>query len=749
MKEEKSLDTIRAKFQHRIYPNGNAPVLPGVFCVSVMELTEAFPKGSIECGRTIRVAGTSIPTEDRGGIEYEILGEYEEHPKYGKSIHAKMVCPIMPDEIAGLKAVLGSGMLPGIGPKSAGKIVDYFGTDTLRILESEPDRLLEVKGISEKMVEKIRQSNFPLSRELKEAVLFLQGYGLSTRMALRVGNYFHDQTINEVQKNPFIVIRVPSIGFSHADMLAKNMGLLDATDQRRICAAIEQSLRDIYQEGHMCYSKDAATVKVLTLLGVQANLRNTERVHTAIEEEIREHRVRVYEQDEKQFLYSPEAYDAETMFALGLSNLKRTAATVETGIKRVQEIVHKTCSNLKICLDPTQEEAVVNGLYNKVSIITGGPGTGKTTILKVMCLAYRYIEGKDIHLMAPTGRAARRMSESTGECARTIHSTLGLGVSEHGEEVKSLRELDGLVVVDEASMIDGFLARALVRSLASTARLVVIGDVDQLPSVGPGAVLKNMIESASIPVTQLKKTFRQKGGSAIIANTSRINRGDTNLVEVPGEFAFWPCEEDDQQQNAVAAYLAGVKKYGLESTALLTPFRRHGSLACNTLNPVLQNILNPPSPKKAELVIKTGKKGEEYTQIFREGDPIMAQRNFQGRDISNGDIGRVEKIDKREMKIRFDEDRTFEISGEELYMFELAYAMTVHKSQGSEYDYVVMICSMSHQRMLRRNLLYTGSSRAKNVCVIVGQRLAVEKAILTPDSSRRGSFLKSFLNHYL
>lgn len=754
-KTDKALSTIRARFKYRIYPNAKIKTVPAdAFCVSLMELTEPFSEGNYESGQTIRVAGVSIPSMACGDLTYEIMGEFEESPKYGKSLKAKLVCPIMPSELSGIKAVLSSGIVPGIGPKTAEKIVDFFGKDTLRIIESEPIRLLEMRGISERLINRIRDANFSLSRELQEAVIFLQSHGVPTKTALRIGNHFRDKTEEVLTQNPYRATEVEGVGFVRADAIAKSMGLQDPLDLRRVEAAIHQALLDIYPEGHMCYSQTATRIKALNVLGVAGNAINAETVNAGMDAMIHDRKIVVHEYEQKTFLYLPSSFFAETSTAMSLAALARSRASVEVGSVRIERIVKDACRDLRICLDKTQEEAVVNSLWKKVSIITGGPGTGKTTILKAMVAAYKKIESKEVHLMAPTGRAARRMCESTGERASTIHSALGLTpVEEVGK--KCSVELDGLVVVDEVSMVDGFLMSALAKSLAPTARLVLIGDVDQLPSVGPGAVLKNLIGSGVIPVTRLVKTFRQKGGSVIIANTSRINRGDDQLEEVPGEFLIRHCAEKEQQEEAIRAYLYGVKKYGLSETALLTPFRRHGDLACNTLNPRIQGILNPPDGKKAEIQIHHGKPEDgALPLLFRVGDPVIASMNFLGKDISNGDIGIIEKIEERAMVVRFDAERAYEISGESLFSFDLAYAMTIHKSQGSEYACVVLVCSSAHKRMIKRNLIYTGLSRSKKEVITVTDPPgppgsgALYLAANTPDTSKRGTFLSHFLRMY-
>lgn len=737
------------RFVRRLFPKENVSVSPGDFCVVLMELVFGIKEAA--AGTLIKAKGTILPTSKLGGLAFEMFGEFTIHPQYGPSFDAHIASPILPNELDGLKAVLGMGLIRGIGPKTAARIVERFKDDTLRILEEEPERLLAIKGINERTIALLRESNWGLSRDLQSAVAFLGEKGLSVTLALRVGKMWRGQTIEIVSKNPYALCAVDGIGFIKADEIAKNMGIEEALDARRIEAGVDFVFVEIANEGHLCYSHRSMVLRAMKILRV-GNIAGAEGVVvTVINKMIRDQKIKSLALGDKLFLYSIAGFEAETKTAeILLSLLKKE--TTSNNVVHAGPLVEDKCEEMSVCLAPEQQRAIESALEHKISIITGGPGTGKTTVLKVLLAAYNGDDDKEhrkeLHLMAPTGRAARRMTESTGISATTIHGALGLRINDDGSD-QDLVKLDGMVVVDEMSMVDSYLMFKLVSSLQPTARLVMVGDVDQLPSVGPGAVLKSLIESGVVPVTRLTKTFRQSGGSIIITNAMRINQGDACLEEKIGEYRSVYVTSEEQQATVIREYQENVLKYGQSQTVLLTPLRVRGELSSNTLNAKLQKLMNPARADKNELLLrkkgKDVKNAQDEDSVIREGDPVMAKKNFSHMDISNGDVGRVEEVSGRVVRVYFDAERTYDISGEDLSALDLAYASTVHKSQGSEYACVIMVCSSAHTFMLKRNLLYTGVTRAKNECIVVGDKVAVAHAIRTLDASRRGTFLSVLL----
>jgi len=738
---EKKMETATVKFMRRIYPQTDSIGID-TFCVSLMVLDEPFKE--LGKGEVLKVSGVGIPSTP-SGLVYEILGEYEQHEKYGDSLKAAMVSPIMPTTLSGIKAILASGLIEGIGKKTAEKIVDTFGKETLLIIEAQPEKLLQIKGVSERMVAKIKASNIALSRELHAAVEFLQEKEFSVQMAIRIGKHFRGRTVEVLTQNPYAITEIEGIGFQRADAFARKMGITERLDPRRVEAGLMCCFSEIQNEGHLCYSEKATVVRTLKILGCCITDINTRAINDQIGRAKSNGKIMLHRHDGKDFLYSVGAYRAEDKAAASLSSLIRRKPENRHDEKVIRRLIGNVCNRLMVCLDDLQEAGIVAALMNNVSIVTGGPGTGKTTLLNVLVETFQDFEDLPVTLLAPTGRAARRMSEATGKDARTIHSALGLRPGE-SETSMDVSLFEGLVVVDEMSMVDGYVFKNLVTNLGLSARLVLIGDVDQLPSVGPGAVLKSLIQSGRIPVTRLSKTFRQKGGSAIIGNAARINAGETDLEEVEGEFQMIEINGEEAQQKAVIeAYLDGRKKYGQDNIVLLTPFRKRGALSCNVLNNMLQKIINPESNGNATIKIFGAKEASDQELCFRIGDPVTAKKNFVEKDISNGDVGTVTEIDGRIMHVKFDDDREFDISGEELYAFDLAYATTVHKSQGSEYKMVVMVCSSAHRRMLKRNLVYTGLTRSKIESRVIFDQNALKTAVATVDQERRGTFLASML----
>lgn len=662
------------------------------------------------------------------GIKVEFTGNYAKHPTYGEQFKVESYLEKKPDNDLEIARYLGSGAIKGIGAALASRIVKKFGADTFRIIEEEPECLEQVRGISKRMAQSIAEQ-VEAEKETRQAAMFLQQLGLSMTMATKIRQKYGLQTYAVIKENPYRLAEdIRGIGFKIADEIASRVGVCADSDFR-IRSGILYTLMQVSAEGHTYLPKERLSEKVQELLGIEKEIIEKHYMDLAIERKI----VLKQASDDVQ-IYASVFYNMEHNVALLLNGLNHRYQIKRKDLeKRMDDIQAQT----GMVLEEHQRQAVCEALQNGLLIVTGGPGTGKTTTINSV-IRFFEMEGLDFLLAAPTGRAAKRMSETTGYEARTIHRLLEVNGGIDGDGSFDRNEDHPLetdaVIIDEMSMVDITLMHALLKAVAPSTRLILVGDTNQLPSVGPGSVLKDMIECGKYPVVRLTKIFRQASQSDIIVNAHKINRGEPIALDNKSrDFFFLKRYDADKIINVVLQLvIQKMPKYvnaEMYEIQVLTPMRR-GLLGVEHLNEVLQQYLNPPSPKKAE------KKHGNF--LFREGDKVMqVKNNYQmeweirnrygiavekGTGVFNGDMGVIRTINDLAgvLTIEFDEGRLAEYPYKMLDELELAYAITIHKSQGSEYPAVVLPLLSGPPMLMSRNLLYTAVTRAKKCVTLVG-----------------------------
>ena len=684
-------------------------------------------------------------------------GEMNVHPIYGKQLRVQEYEFTAPSDAASTLKYLSSGAIKGIGEALATRIVKKFGDDTFRIMEEEPERLAEVKGISMRKAMEISGA-VAGKRDLRQAMLFLQQYGISQNLGMKIYNFYQSRLYQVIRENPYrLADDIEGVGFRIADEIATKAGILPDSDFR-IRSGILYVLEQATGQGHTCLPMEQVMQEARRLLGVEIDSMNDRIMDLIMDKKIV---VKTKTQpdtgEEIQMVYSSVSYYTELSIAQMLKDLNiKDTITPEEISRKIQEIE----TEQDISLDERQRLAVSEAVNNGLTIITGGPGTGKTTTIRTI-IRYFEKEGLDILLAAPTGRAAKRMKEATGCEAKTIHRLLelsgmvGEGATSFGRNEDNPLETD-VVIIDEMSMVDVFLMKSLLRALVPGMRLVLVGDVNQLPSVGPGNVLRDMIYSDVFPVVRLEKIFRQAAESDIIMNAHRINAGE--MVEPkPGSRDFLFIKRDNPG-NIVGATitllkdkLPGYVKSNTRDIQVLTPMRK-GLLGVEQLNASLQEALNPPDESKQELAV-----GDF---ILREGDKVMQiKNNYQmewkvlnsyrmpldeGVGVFNGDCGIVREINSytEMITVEFEEGRRVEYEFKQAEELELAYAVTIHKSQGSEYPAVILPLLGGPRMLMNRNLLYTAVTRAKSCVCIVGSVHTFQEMIANEQEQKRYSGLK-------
>ena len=650
-------------------------------------------------------------------------GEWRVDRKYGQQFQCTTWEEVMPATAYGIEKYLGSGLVKGIGPKFARLIVDRFGTDTIDVIETDIERLNEVHGIGAKRIAKIRES-WERQKDIKNVMLFLQGHGVSTAFAAKIYREYGKESIDKVQENPYrLADDIWGIGFKTADGIASRMGY-GKDDHRRCRSGILYTLGQIADEGHCFATEEQLLGKAMDLLEVGG-----EAVSGVLGEMVEAGDVIKDGED----MYLPPFHHAECGAARRLLALRSGSGSLfsepEPDLSHGGGIVY----------DETQLEAVRLAMKSKVMVLTGGPGTGKTTTTKAIIGALRS-SGMKVLLAAPTGRASKRMSEATGMEARTIHRMLEYNPKD-GYQRNAENPLAGdALIVDECSMIDILLMNNLLKAVPDGMRLILVGDIDQLPSVGAGNVLRDIIDSGAVPVIRLTRIFRQAQSSRIVMSAHAVNAGRLpDLSNGRGTDFFFLREEDPEKVaesivGLVSRRLPGAYGIGTDSIQVLTPMQR-GAVGAASLNIALQQALNG----SGELLSRGG-----YT--FRKGDRVMQLRNDYDKDVFNGDLGYITEVNLEDRTLRVDFDgREIEYDSTELDELSLAYATTIHKAQGSEYPVVVIPVMMNHFVMLQRNLIYTGITRAKRICVLIGQVKALSYAIRNLTVQKRNTRLKERL----
>ena len=654
-------------------------------------------------------------------------GEWRVDKRYGQQFQCETWEEVMPATAYGIEKYLGSGLVKGIGPKFAKLIVGHFGTDTIEVIETDIERLYEVPGIGKKRVEKIRES-WEKQKDIKNVMLFLQGFGVSTAYAAKIYRQYGKESIDNVKENPYrLADDIWGIGFKTADGIARKMGY-EMNDERRLRSGLIYTLNQLADEGH-CYAEE----EQLTATAKQLLEADEECIRTAMTHAIETEDLML----DGTAIYLPPFYYAECGTANRLNTLVHTkeAGSIFTARFDLAKLQRET----GIEYDEVQVEAIRQAIASKVMVLTGGPGTGKTTTTKAIIAALQSA-GMRILLAAPTGRAAKRMSEATGMEAKTIHRLLEYNPQD-GYKRNDENPLEGdALIVDECSMIDIILMNNLTKALPTTMRLVLVGDIDQLPSVGAGNVLRDIIDSGVIPVVRLTRIFRQAQSSRIVMSAHAINRGCFPDISngQHTDFFFMKQEEPEKVAETIVSLVCDrlPKAYRQPNANIqvLTPMQR-GVVGAANLNMALQQALN----HNTAALVRGG-----YT--FKEGDRVMQLRNNYDKDVYNGDLGYVRSVDMEERTLTVDFDgQMVEYEASELDELTLAYATTIHKSQGSEYPIVVMPVLMTHYVMLQRNLIYTGITRAKKICVLVGQTKALAYAIHNMKVLKRNTRLKERL----
>ena len=683
--------------------------------------------------------GYEIPMTD--AVELELDGEWV-NGKYGMQLQVEQWREIVPKTKEGVLSYLGSGLIKGIGEKTAAEIVAKFGTGTLDILEKHPERLLEVRGITENKLEDIRTS-FAERRMLRDIMTLLAPFKLTPKTALKIYQHFGPACMDLLKKSPFELCRIPGFGFRRVDAIVRK------TDNRprdpmRIGGALHCTLDEAKgKQGHLFLERETLCKAAFKLLNEKIPLPEMRVRPEEVEKELDGMILNGSVVSMRDNIYHPAVFAQEDETA---SRIARLLAEERPPMKDISAVIETVRTELGLRTSEKQESAVRTAFLYNLSIITGSPGTGKTTVLKIILEVYRRLwPDNKIVLMAPTGRASRRMAESTGfEGACTLHSGLGL-VSEEDESSRN-RKKDGLdadmVIVDEFSMVDMWLAGKFFPALKKGAKIILVGDPDQLPSVGAGNVFRELIQCGLVPVTVLDEIFRQAKDSLIAHNARFIHDGNTRLY-YGNDFQFLLC---DSQEDAAAAiierYCQEIESNGIEHVQILSPFRTEGAASSDHLNAAIREIVNPFQSTEDE--VRIGPK------TFRVGDRIMQTKNTD--KVSNGDLGFIRYIDDtpdgKRIGLEFGENRSLEYSTEDLVNLDLAYATTIHKAMGSEYDIVLMPILKAHYIMLYRNLLYTGITRARKKVVLAGEKSVLFMAIHKNEISRRNTLLGERIRLY-
>ena len=738
------METLKGFVEHIIYKNPTN----GYGVINLMS-----DESEITC--------TGIFTRLDEGECIEVHGEYVEHAVYGMQFKVSQYMIVPPENAVAVERYLASGAIRGVGAALAARIVKHFGNDTFRIIEEEPERLVEVKGISERIAREIAEQ-VEEKKDAREAMLFLQKYGISNTLAIKIYNQYGMRLYKVIQENPYQLAEdVSGIGFRIADEIASKIGIHTDSDYR-IRSGILYTLMQAGAEGNVYLPEPLLLSRAASMLELTEAQIEPQIANLAMDKKLV-----MKEQNGEKCIYSMPNYYAELNCARILHELQEafgdTQRLTMVERQRLEKKLRKLEEASGMKLDELQRKAVMDAIENGIFILSGGPGTGKTTTINMM-IRYFEEEGCDIFLAAPTGRAAKRMTEATGFEAKTIHRLLELNGSASEEdknasfERNELNPLDvDVIIIDEMSMVDIYLFQALLKAITPGTKLILVGDRNQLPSVGPGQVLKDLMESNCFASVMLKKIFRQAGESDIVTNAHLINEGKQIALDNKSMDFFFLARDNvnviyKHMIQLITEKLPKFVKAEVYDIQVLTPMRK-GALGVETLNQILQQYLNPPSEQKIQITHGEG--------ILRVGDKVMqTKNNYQlewqivskygiaidkGLGVFNGDVGIVKEINEtaKTVLVEYDDARrvTYPMSG--LDELELAYAITIHKSQGSEYPAVIMPLLTGPKMLFNRNLLYTGVTRAKSCVTILGSRDTVMQMIANENEQKRYTGLKA------
>lgn len=715
---------MKCIFSRLLYPHSIAEAQEGSYMIALFRAQEKVLDTQGKELSMIKVVGHYLPTSER--IKVDLAGHWKMDAKYGLQFEMESYLEIITPGRRGMVAYLSSGLIRGIGKTLAERIYDTFGDDTLKILDGHPERIQEVPGIGAKKCAQLQMS-YLQTRGARKIITLLAPLNVSISLAIQLQKKLGVNAEELLRHQPYTLFEKNMIGFELADQLA-DMNGIPKTAPERVCAALLYVLKLAEQKGHLSLHKEEFIRSTVQLLNIRELNRHT--VAFQALEMIQSGRLALY----RDYVYRPvsacaEQETAERIQAMLAQNNLPYMGDLDDEIEILEQ-------DIGVTLASEQRQAVKAALTSPLCVISGGPGTGKTMIQRfILTIFAKKFPKADTICCAPTGRAARRMEQSTGFPASTVHKTLNLIGEVSSLEMPAFLTAD-LVLVDEVSMLDMNLTWHLFHALPPQCRLVLVGDSDQLPSVGPGAVLSELIACGRIPVVILDKVFRQNEGSRIAENAQAIRQGIPDL-DYGDDFQFWNSANLSQSADWLEElYLQQVTRFGVDNVVLLTPFRRKTETGVRALNERLRNKINPPAPGKPEITI-----GQ---RVFRLGDKVMQTKNQEY--VSNGDIGYIREVcqenDDWGIEVDFGDGRTVSyLNAESLGRLELAYAMTIHKSQGSEYDAVLINLQNAHGRMLKRPLVYTGITRARRWAAIVGDRSALKQAIYTTDTEQRNTLL--------
>lgn len=665
--------------------------------------------------------------------EYKIDGEWTVHPKFGKQFKLETICEIIPTTTSGIEKYLASGVIEGIGKVTAKKIVDFFGEETLKIMDNSIERLAEIPGIGKKKIDTITKSYLE-QRVTKDIIMFFQAYGITVNMAMKIYKRFGASCINLVKDNPYILTEyISGIGFKTADAIAKSLGV-EKDSLFRIKSGISYIINEFCAMGNTFIPLEKLTAKGMTLLEI-----SNEKMDEGIYELILDGKIKIEQVEEVAAVYNMsylylEMSVTKKIIELATTKYDKLSLDIDLEVRNFEK-------NAEFRLAQSQREAVEGAFLNGIEVITGGPGTGKTTIINCIVSIFENL-GLKVFMAAPTGRAAKRMAEATGREAKTIHRLLEIGKYNEGDLDEIENETSNIecdvLVVDEASMIDISLMNALLKAMQLGTRLIIVGDVDQLPSVGPGNVLRDIIDSEAVKVVRLNEIFRQGQESMIVQNAHLINEGKMPILNSKNSDFYLERAADSNimMEKIIGLVKTRLPKFNkswdsIKDIQVLSPMRK-GDMGIDNLNIELQKVLNPKGKEKAEKELRE--------VVFRVGDKVMQIKNNytlewykkntceEGKGVFNGDVGYITDIDeeKNTVTVSFEDDKVVEYEEADLDEITLAYAVTIHKSQGSEFPVVVMPMFMGPPLLMNRNLLYTGITRAKKLVVLVGNTQVVE-----------------------